>query len=39
MNQFFLKIKGSAALAGKMLLVRIVGKNKINAYFRAGLFK
>ncbi len=30
------KIFGSGALSGKMLLVRIVEKNKIYAYFRAG---
>ncbi len=27
---------GSGALFGKILLVRIVGNNKIDAYFRAG---
>ncbi len=30
------KTFGSGALYGKMLLVRIVENNKINAYFRAG---
>ena len=29
-------IVGSGALSGKMLLVRIIKNNKINAYFRAG---
>ncbi len=28
--------KGFGALSGKMLLVRIVESNKIDAYFRAG---
>ena len=31
--------KGSGALSGKMLRVRIVENNKIDAYFRAGLVK
>ncbi len=30
------KIFGYGALSGKMLLVRIVKNNKIDAYFRAG---
>ena len=30
------RIIGSGALSGKMLLVRIVENNKIDAYFRAG---
>ena len=30
---------GSGALSGKMLLVRIVENNKIDAYFRAGQVK
>ena len=34
-----LEKKGSGALSGKMLLVRIVENNNINAYFRAGLVK
>ncbi len=35
----FLKKRGSGALSGKMLLVRIVENNKIDAYFRAGRVK
>ena len=33
------KLFGSGALSGKILLVRIVENNKIDAYFRAGLVK
>ncbi len=35
-NRKPLKILGSGALSGKMLLVRIVENNKIDDYFRAG---
>ena len=35
-NTIQMQRKGSGALSGKMLLVRIAENNKINAYFRAG---
>ena len=35
-NIFSKKHIGSGVLSGKMLLVRIVENNKIDAYFRAG---
>ena len=31
-----IKLFGSGALSGKILLVRIIENNKIDAYFRAG---
>ena len=34
-----MKIIGFGADSGKMLLVRIVGNNKIDAHFRAGYIK
>ncbi len=30
------RIPGSGALSGKMLLVRIIENNKVDAYFRVG---
>ncbi len=33
---FVIKTLGSGALSGKMLLVRIIENNKIDAYFRSG---
>ncbi len=33
---FFSSLLGSGALSSKLLLVRIVENNKIDAYFRAG---
>ncbi len=34
-----IKIFGSGALSGKMLLVRIISNNKIDNYFRPGYVK
>ncbi len=39
-NKFgYVNIFGSGALSGKMLLVRILENNKVNAYFKAGKVK
>ncbi len=35
-NEMKVSFVGSGALSGKMLLVRIVENNRIDAYFRAG---
>ncbi len=35
-DKSIINIFGSGALSGKMLLVRIVKNNEIDAYFRAG---